>query len=237
VVVAVASAESSISPLTKQRVAALHPKLDTDEDGKVSFSELVEFSDSMRRKSQRATAEGSLPVTDRDGDGKVSKKELLATFLDKESKDHAEAAFEVMDVDGDGALDIEEFSHMYVADDSSPATLELMGKPMVKRMDSDGDGLVSEKEFEKFTALHDSAVFADAFSKLDKDGSGKLDAAEMLTVATGRFAEHHDMRQTLGKADADGDGHISLEELHGAREDLSGSLLVAWAREATREEL
>ena len=71
------------------------------------------------------------------------------------------------------------------------------------------------------------------FRKLDTDGNGKLDMAEIRAWESGRFHAEEAMKSLFELADEDSDMHVSAEELRAARRQIAGgdaqSHLMEWA--------
>jgi len=113
--------------------------------------------------------------------------------------------FQRLDKNGDGKL---------TKDELPPRMAERFSKA-----DADGDGAITREELKAAAAKMREHVAGPRrelpspeaiIKRLDKNGDGKLEKSELPE----RFADH------LGKADADGDGVITLEELKTAREKL-----------------
>ena len=100
--------------------------------------------------------------------------------------------------------------------------------------DVDGDALLSPREYSLFVPDPGAETSADGvsemqdryFSDLDSNGDRQVSRAEIVeNFAVGYISRHwaHMVVFHLGRADADGDGAVDLEELAGAVEDAGGS--------------
>lgn len=116
---------------------------------------------------------------DTDGDGSVTKAEAQA-FRD--------ARFAEADADADGAITPKEMA----------AAFQLM---RFKHLDKNGDGAITEEEF--MTSNMGSGRGNKRFWRMDQDGSGRIEAAEMATITDHMFS----------RMDRNDDGIISAEEL------------------------
>ena len=109
-------------------------------------------------------------------------------------------AFQEIDTDGDGQL--------------SRAELEAHAAARFARADSNGDGFLSGDEIGKG---HGGKRAQKMLERLDRDGDGKLDAAELEAAGAERRQERH--ARMLERLDSDGDGRLSLAEIS-ARRDM-----------------
>jgi Ca2+-binding EF-hand superfamily protein len=116
---------------------------------------------------------------DTNGDGSVTKAEAQA-FRD--------AKFADADTNGDGAITPKEM-----------ATAARLMK--FKMLDKNGDGTVTQEEF--LTSDMGPHRGGKRFWRMDKDGSGRIEAAEMAEMSDHMFE----------RMDRDNDGTISVEEL------------------------
>ncbi len=153
---------------------------------------------------------GFLKQMDKDGDGKVTKAEAGERWerlgkLDKNgdgavSQDELPdrgKMFEQADKDGDGKISQAEAGERW----------KFIGK-----MDKDGDGAVSKEELAAGRPPRPGGGGGDMFARADKDGNGQLTEAEVPAEAWAR----------LSKADANGDGAVTKEELGAARKKAGG---------------
>ena len=109
-----------------------------------------------------------------------------------------ERLLQKMDTDGDGAL--------------SAAEGEAAAEKMFDRLDANGDGVLTKEEFTarkggKRLSVEQRQKFDDRrakrFAAMDKDGDGKVSAAEFFAAAQQRFTA----------ADVNGDGRVTQDEL------------------------
>lgn len=185
-------------------------EMDTDNDGKLSLTELMKDLEPM-------------PEDDPEN--------LEAT---KKYKDLETAKFEIADENGDGFLQVHELSS-YFYPDTNPGILELLAKTTLKERDLDGDGKLSFQEFsEDTTAQEDSGENHFEFQQFDKDGDGKLNLEELKVSESGRHHTEKTMQSLIEIADQDNDGHVTREELDAAKEMLVTTdahyELVEWAK-------
>eukprot|EP00258_Populus_trichocarpa_P032804 XP_024448823.1 calmodulin-like protein 3 [Populus trichocarpa] len=136
---------------------------------------------------------------DRNGDGKITKKELndslenLGIFIpDKELTQ----MIETIDVDGDGCVDIDEFGELY-------------------------QSLMDDKDEEE--------DMREAFKVFDQNGDGFITVDELRSVLAslglkqGRTLE--DCKRMIMKVDVDGDGMVDYKEF---KKMMKGGGLVLW---------
>jgi calcium-dependent protein kinase len=125
---------------------------------------------------------------DRDGDGKVTKEELLYGFRkiyshlkEADLVKETERAFSRADLDGDGIIDYSEWQ------------IACVNKDQILKKDR----------------------LAAAFKHFDKDGNGKISAKELKKVLSSgnkKFGNDQIWKQIIKEADEDGDGHITFPE-------------------------
>jgi Ca2+-binding EF-hand superfamily protein len=131
---------------------------------------------------------GFLERHDADGDGAVTREEMLAA---------AGEMFDRLDTDGDGVLTAEEMPRM----EHRRGHRRHSGEAMFGRLDTDGDGAVSRAEWDaKGTDRpgYDAERHASRFAELDADGDGSLSRDELM-------AGHRRFRGGPEKAPAPGE--------------------------------
>jgi len=152
-------------------------------------------------------------------DGKSPQEEALKRLAADVAK-HLKAA----DADGNGTLSLAEFrvfapAFQKVADTTlneiDPSIAQKKEAKSVKKYDASADGKLDESEKK---AMEEAAT-KKAIKDFDWDGDGKLDEREkqaMQWAAEGRQAG------AFRKADADGNGQLTSEEITAALSDLTG---------------
>ena len=114
--------------------------------------------------AQAQTASPILQRLDATNDGAVSRHEIVAARA---------KLFARLDVNDDGVIDKDETEWLRDAImDRATAMQARLGNPM-RRLDKSGNGKVSRDEFRARTLFFDLA---------DRDGDGKLSAAEFLVI-------------------------------------------------------
>lgn len=103
-----------------------------------------------------------------------------------------ERMFTRLDVNGDGAID--------------RAEIETARAARFAAMDADGDGVISGEEMQAHAMERAAKRAGRHFDRLDANGDGGVDRAEMTAV---RGARHETMFERM---DADGDGSVTREE-------------------------
>jgi len=135
-------------------------------------------------EEQIAEFKEAFSLFDRDGDGRITSKEL-GTVMRALGQNPTEGELNDMihevDIDGNGTIDFPEF-------------LTMMAKKM---QDTDTEEEIRE-----------------AFKVFDKDGNGFISAAELRHVMTslGEKLTDEEVEEMIKEADADGDGQINYDE-------------------------
>lgn len=255
-----AEAEDEVAPIEREVHSEkvlhnLHAKADSDGSGKVSFAELIAYTDKIRNSVAVNDTKDDMQRMDKDKDGKVSFDELLTTewesvdsdkdMQDKEDYTEELAAlkeidklkFKAADGDKDGFLDMKELQDFYHPENHD-AILRITTLEELKHKDTDDDGKLSKNEFWGFNPLEEDGVEIPdednaEFVALDKNGDGFIDLEELMVWESGRLVTEDSLKKLLEIADADKDEHVTATELVDAREKLAESdaqgLLNEWA--------
>ncbi|KAK0060108.1 calmodulin-2 [Biomphalaria pfeifferi] len=127
-----------------------------------------------------------------------------------------ESLFKLADRDGNGYLDINELRALFKKANSRVTESQLID--IFEYFDGpNGDRRITMKEFttgiRKIEQFHRDVE--SLFKKFDRDRSGFLDRNEMkrLLESSGQRFTHQEVNEIIRQADANGDGHISLDEL------------------------
>lgn len=120
-----------------------------------------------------------------------------------------------LDKNGDGSLTFEELKSGLGHKENAETLIELL-----KGADTDNSGSIEYTEF--IAATMDAQVYLrddymrTAFDMFDKDGSGKIDKAELVGILSNEDTENHvpknQLMQYLEEIDQNGDGEIDFQE-------------------------
>jgi len=186
------------SKFNAQDIEAIFAIGDVDNDGEISLNEFVGVM-----CPSASTVVGRLSKTygnlqeiklgfkklDKDGDGKISKKEMASAGL---SGQEVESIFKLGDNDGDGEIDMDEF--IGVMCPSATAVVFKISQVFkgkegasaaFKSIDFNGDGLISKQEMSSAVIGGSklSKTEVDAIFKLgDSNNDGEIDIEEFLAV-------------------------------------------------------
>ena len=129
-------------------------------------------------------------------------------------------AFRLFDVDGDGHITAEELGIVLqtLGQKTTPEDIQ----QMILEVDKDGNNQI---EFEEFCMLmcksmnkaEDEQTLREAFSLLDRDGSGTIDFSELKEILTGfskagETLDDEEIDELLKMSDVGGDGAINFDE-------------------------
>jgi len=216
--------KEEISP---EQLRNLHAKVDADASGKLSLEELLHFYHETQKLVATNEAPGLMQEIDVDKDGKLSLDEVTKDMYGggkdgdhdahKAYEAHEGDKFSAADGNSDGLLDEKELAayfHPGVHDN----VLQTISQHAMDEKDADNDGLLTIEELWGKIAGGPEAYEGSlkTFNKLDKDGSGKIDMKELLSLESGHVHILEDMESFIQFADTDGDQHVTIEELHAA---------------------
>ncbi len=90
---------------------------------------------------------------------------------------------------------------------------------MMNEFDADRNGTIDSQEFltmmaRKMKDTNSEEEILESFKVFDKDGSGKISAAELRHIMTnlGEKLTDEEVEEMIREADVDGDGEINYEE-------------------------
>eukprot|EP00917_Polyrhabdina_sp_WS-2016_P023097 GHVP01050005.1.p1 GENE.GHVP01050005.1~~GHVP01050005.1.p1 ORF type:complete len:468 (+),score=92.27 GHVP01050005.1:220-1623(+) len=99
--------------VNEAQVDEILSQVDFDGDGHISYSEFLTASANRETLLSKTRLQRAFQIFDRDGDGKVSKEELMKLFeLGEMGRDEVERMIRAIDVNNDGEIDFEEFEKM-----------------------------------------------------------------------------------------------------------------------------
>eukprot|EP00091_Calanus_sinicus_P023085 TRINITY_DN7622_c0_g1_i7.p1 TRINITY_DN7622_c0_g1~~TRINITY_DN7622_c0_g1_i7.p1 ORF type:complete len:601 (-),score=238.71 TRINITY_DN7622_c0_g1_i7:1416-3218(-) len=213
---------------------------DRDGDGEIDLDEFIilmtpSASETLAQIRQGITSiadvKGLFKEIDVDGDGLLSKEEMLNSPGCKFDKEQIEAIYELGDSNGDEVLDMGEFiAIMYPAAGEALAKLS-KNYPNIdevellfRKLDFDNDGSITKTELSegsiRFTPQEVEAIFA--LGDINDDGA--LDLEEFIgvmypsaaTVAgrlRGQYTDINSVKKAFAKIDLDADGKVTKEEV------------------------
>jgi len=223
-------------------MGAIHKKMDSNGDGRLSLNEVIEFSRLTSKDMEEVSSDGSMEQYDTNKDGKVTWKEVMRSvsentidtsgFIEVDKKTFMEQdryftqqrkdRFEAVDQDKDGRLDSKEFAYFHSPVESLPPdVLKALVMASVKHNDRNGDGKLDSKEYFSFMQSREyeheektEEITEKAFAWLDVDGDGKLSVEELYRQESGEINMTSAFKDLFADADTDKDSHLSLDEFH-----------------------
>jgi len=216
---------------------------DRDGDGEIDLNEFIilmtpSAAETLSKIRSNITCiddvKGLFKAIDIDGDGLLSKEEMMVSPGCKFDKEQIEAIYELGDSNGDEVLDIGEFiAILYPSAGEALAKLSKnfpnidQVKDLFKRLDVDNDGSITKAELaessQKFTPQEVDAIM----SLGDINDDGAIDLEEFIgvmypsagTVANRlrlKFTDINSVKRAFADIDKNGDGKVSKEEMSGS---------------------
>lgn len=223
--------------LSHEQLVKAHSLVDVNNDGKMSMQELLDFSHKTRASYSAKDITTVFEEMDSNKDGKLSFEEIQATDSPESSEEEEKkeieannarekAKFEAADLDGNGLLNHQEAAGLFYPE-LNEKVLKLIAEHSFDSKDKDKDGSLSPSEFWEGDLLNEDGQMQQEemkeFELLDTDGDGKLNVQELMQWESGVHHTKTAMTQLIATADKNSDGHITADELTGARESLSGT--------------
>jgi len=213
---------------------------DKDGDGEIDLEEFIllmtpSASETLSKIRKGITSiadvKGLFKAIDVDGDGLLSKEEMLNSPGCKFDREQVEAIYELGDSNGDEVLDIGEFiAIMYPTAGEALAKLSKdypnidAVKELFRKIDFDNDGTITKDELAtasmRFTEQEVEAIFA--LGDINDDGALDLeefigvlypDAATIAGRLRGQYTDINSVKKAFAKIDINGDGKVSKEEV------------------------
>jgi Ca2+-binding EF-hand superfamily protein len=214
--------------LTSEQARGLHGKIDADGNGKVSLMEAIDYAHKMRRAMAQLELDEIVNGQDTDKDGKLTLEEFMGdpSEVSESRQQEITKEFKSLYINADGFVDPNELTSLYHHHVNDEVEHKLTAVAL-KDKDQNKDSTVSLTEFyahlqmegepEEEIEEEDKAVF----EQLDTDKSGTLSLAELKAWESGSWQAQEAVRKLFEHADKDHDGHITLDELDSAREDIA----------------
>jgi len=196
----------------KTRMQKLYNKMDMNADGKLSLTEIVQFSlsDAAKIHARDKNEDGKLtldewdpPVTEWEEQVEKMRKQIVE-HTENKSADELDENFAVMnqtvhDTIEEGYAKIEQ--------------MKKTNKEMFGNMDKNNDGTIDENEF-ALDEKKNNEMFLTVFSSLDLNGDGKFDLKEFYrySLQNGE-SDEHSIAKLFADLDVDGDGELNREEV------------------------
>ncbi|EDO31169.1 predicted protein, partial [Nematostella vectensis] len=233
---------------TKQRLRELFPKIDVDQDQKISLKELVEWIDVNMKKHTRKSSESRMEQMDKNKDGKVSWEEYVNVEYDpknekgmsNENKDHLkemkkrdEKRWKHADMDNDNLLTIDELQ-MFIHPEETPRMTSVLVQENMEMLDSDKDGKISFAEYAgKLSVMwrmrednQDSlkSLKDDFNNDLDKDKDGSLNKEELKSwIFPSGSPSSGEAEHLMTEVDKNKDNFLTVDEIMERYELFAGS--------------
>lgn len=184
--------ESVARELDPEHMKALHSKIDGNSDGKMTSAEILAFWKQTRHKMVLSSIDLQMEMMDNDKDNKISMDELLGVYSDRFDDESEDA--EMLREKQAHELEVSKFQ---VADANQDGFLDKQELPAAIHPEANPEVL-------RLIAKH-------ALEFKDKNGDGKLDAAEFWETE----ANEHDgqMLSDFRKLDLDASGFLDLQEI------------------------
>lgn len=237
--------------MTGEQIRVLHRRFDTNNDGKVSLNEILDFSKKARKDIKKKSVKDDLAQMDENNDGKISVDELIGYLfgepipegveMPSPSSEEAEEErrteslkaverekFKLADKDGDGFLAEDELLGV-LNPDMHDGVLHVQTVWEIKDRDKDGDGMLSFGEFweEDENSKDESSEITkqqtEDFKNVDLDGNGKVDIEEYKKWHNGDYHTSDAFRHLMELADENRDGHLTADELDEARPSIANT--------------
>ncbi len=147
---------------------------------------------------------GKLKGADTNSDNRVDFDEFMAAFPQADR-----SAFDLYDKNSDGFLTRQDMPDSRGADSGRAAKPRAGIRALLQQADKDGNGAVT---FEEIAAVAPK-IKREQFVRFDRNGDGSISEADEATGKPGVPTARRDIRAIATKADKDGDGQVTFDEL------------------------
>lgn len=230
--------DEQLKDLHRRVLQSLFERLDSNKDGKMSLSEMIDHVQKKHIQSAQHDAKGILLRMDTNRDDKLSFKEISdewdllldtysqsvlnssgtnetgfnATELEK-TKQLEKKKFDAADKDKDGLLSDGEITAMFFPETDND-TMEVHIADLIEQHDHDSNGKIDLDEVHRalnHTAEGNPQTKVD-FKSLDTDDDDHLSLHELKPWTDGTFSWRKLLGNMISSADEDNDEHITIEE-------------------------
>jgi len=231
---------SSGHSFTDMEVDAVMNLADKDGDGEIDLEEFLMFmtpstSATLNKIRMDITCidevKGLFKAIDADGDGLLTKEEMMNSPNCRFDREEVTAIYELGDSNGDGVLDMGEFiAIMYPAAGEAISKLSKNYpnieevKLLFRKLDLDNDGSITKVEMRENAIRFSEQEIDSIFALGDINDDGALDLEEFIgvmypsaaTVAGRLRAKYTDInlvKKAFASIDTNGDGKVSKQEM------------------------
>ncbi|VDP77388.1 unnamed protein product [Echinostoma caproni] len=209
--------------LTEADINKIFEEFDKDKSGRLDKSEIRAWMNSFGHGVRRLVHR-TFRKMDLNGDGYITKDELLKSNEGRLTEEEVTVIFERFDKDKDGKLSKAEVRVWLQCEGPGPFGFRKLVRRAFDGMELDKDGKISRADFEK--AKHGQLSTDEInilFERFDKDKTGFIDKAEVRNWLQserhhGSFGFHRRVARAFEGMDLETDGKISKEEFAKANE-------------------
>jgi len=228
--------EGEDSPVSVMDLFNMHGKVDTDQSGKITRSELMAYFHKAHKEGRPADeALEEMEHIDSNHNGAIDFSEISTAYYgdmedgaEKEHRIHEDKLkYTAADADESGELNFDEFMSYHHPDER---VLAIEAKLRHAEKDHNKDGTLSYHEFEELlheiegnatNAANESSEVPGAFTFLDVDGNGQITLEEYIPWELGHFDNDKAITRLLEVADLNGDHELEVEELMAIEKDIA----------------
>ena len=234
---------------SKRRLGIIVDKIDKNNDGQLTESELVDWIKYTQSRYILEDTEKQFEQNDADSDGKITWDEYKKTsygFMDTETENREEyermiardkVRFEAADADGNNECTVEEF-RAFLHPEEFEHMKDVVTKETMDEIDKNKDGFVDIEEYigdmiqgEDGEEPDWVATEREQFAKYrDTNDDGKLDLQEVRAWIMPDDYNHADAeaKHLIYEADDNKDGLLSKDEVINHHDTFAGSQATDW---------